>query len=136
MGAARASQCIHPSLPRGGNAAGQLNWVASERATSRINSAAAYSKANVDFSAMAAGSHGDHEPVSVGLGRNCGRSGTDNCESGRQGEGADTIANHWSPHACVLLVNSSCPGGEAHQDLGLGEPRVRVHTIPTAHNGA
>jgi hypothetical protein len=32
-----------------------------------MNSAAAYSKANVDFSAMAAGGHGDHEPVSVEL---------------------------------------------------------------------
>jgi hypothetical protein len=63
---------------------------------------------------MAAGSHGDHAPVSVELGRNCGRSGTDDCESGRQSEGALTIANHGSPHTCVvLLVNSSCPGREA-----------------------
>ena len=103
IGGARPSHCIHPDLPRGGNAAVQLNWVASERATSRMNSAAAYSKANVDFSAMAAGRHGDHEPVSVELGRICGRSGTDDCESGRQSEGAHTNANHGSPHTSFYL---------------------------------
>ena len=89
IGTARASHCIHPDLPRGGNAPHQLNWVKnesrSERAsTSRINSATAYSNVNRDFSAMAAGSHGDHDPVSVELGRNCGRSGTDDREGGRE----------------------------------------------------
>ena len=103
IGGARASHCIHPDLPRGGNAAVQLNRVASERSTSRMNSAAAYSKANVDFSAMAAGRHGDHEPVSVELGRICGRSGTDDCESGRHSEGAHTNANHGSPHTSFYL---------------------------------
>ena len=103
IGGARASHCIHPDLPRGGNAAVHLNWVASERSTSRMNSAAAYSKANVDFSAMAAGRHGDHEPVSVELGRICGRSGTDDCESGRHSEGAHTNANHGSPHTSFYL---------------------------------
>ena len=103
IGDARPSHCIHPDLPRGGNAAVQLNRVASERSTSRMNSAAAYSKANVDFSAMAAGGHGDHEPVSVELRRICGRSGTDDCESGRQSEGAHTIANHGSPHTTFYL---------------------------------
>jgi hypothetical protein len=42
---------------------------------------------------MAAGRHRDHRPVSIELGRNCGRSRTDDCESGRQSEGAHTIAN-------------------------------------------
>jgi hypothetical protein len=46
-------------LSRGGNAAGQLNRVANERAAGRINSTAAYSKADIDFSAMAASSHGN-----------------------------------------------------------------------------
>jgi hypothetical protein len=55
MSDARASHCIDPCMPRGGNAAVHLNWVASERAARRINSAASfYYKANVDFSAMAA----------------------------------------------------------------------------------
>ena len=103
IGGARPSHCIHPDLPRGGNVAAHLNRVASERATSRMNSAAAYSKTNVDFSAMAAGGHGDHEPVSVELRRICGRSGTDDCESGRHSEGAHTNANHGSPHTSFYL---------------------------------
>ena len=83
--------------------AAHLNRVASERATGRMNSAAAYSKTNVDFSAMAAGGHGDHEPVSVELRRICGRSGTDDCESGRHSEGAHANANHGSPHTSFYL---------------------------------
>ena len=98
MGDARASHCIHPDLPRGGNAAAQLNRVRNESSTSGINSAVAYPEAYRDFSAMATGSYGDHAPVSVELGRKCGRSGTDDCESGPQREGAHTIANHGSPH--------------------------------------
>jgi hypothetical protein len=46
---------------------------------------------------------GDHAPVSVELGRSCGRSRSDDCESGRQSEGAHTIANHASPHNCSVL---------------------------------
>ena len=57
MGHARASHCIHPDLPRGGNAAAQLNRVKDKRSTSGINSAVAYAKANRNFSAMAAGRH-------------------------------------------------------------------------------
>jgi hypothetical protein len=99
VGAARASHCIHPDLPGGGNAPDQLNRVMSENGSerasaSRINSATAYSNIDRDFSAMAAGSHGDHAPISVELSRNCGRRETDNCQSGRQSEGAHTIANH------------------------------------------
>ena len=94
----RASHCLHLNLPRGGNAAAQLNRVRSERSTGGINSTAAYSKANRDLSAMAAGSHSDHAPVSVELGRSCRRDGTDDREDGRQSEGAPTIANHRSPH--------------------------------------
>jgi hypothetical protein len=103
IGATRASHCIHPDLPRSGDAAGQLNRTKNELSTSRINSPAAYSEANRDFSAMAAGSHGDHAPVSIELGRNCGRSGTHDCESGRQSEGTHTIANHGSPHTSFYL---------------------------------
>src|SRR6476620_1914666 len=89
IGTARASHCIHPDLPRGGNVPHQLNRVKNESRsegapTGRINSATAYSDVNRDFSAMAAGSHGDHGPVSVELGGNCGRSGTDDRESGRE----------------------------------------------------
>jgi hypothetical protein len=130
LGDAGASHCINPDLPRGGNAAGQLNPVKNERSTSRINSAAAYPKANRNLSAMAAGRHGDHAPASVELGRNCGRSGTDDCESGQQSEGAHTIANHGSPHTCVvLLVNSRCPGGPV-ETLKLGSlPKITTDLL-------
>jgi hypothetical protein len=94
LGAARAGHCIHPDLPGGENAADQLNLVASKTSTSRKNSAVAYSEANRDSSAMAAGSHGEHAPVSVELGRRYGRSATDDYECGRQSEGAHTIASH------------------------------------------
>ena len=115
MGDARASHCIHLDLPGGGNAPAQLNWVRNEGTTSRINSAVAYSKANRDSSAMAAGSHDDHVPVSVELGRKRGRSGTDDCESGPQSERPHTIANHGRPHACCTARRfggedtASCP---------------------------
>jgi hypothetical protein len=67
----------------------------SERASARRkNLATAYSNVNRDFSAMAAGSHGDHAPISIELGRNCRPSRTDDCESHRESEGAHTIANH------------------------------------------
>src|SRR6478735_5456903 len=51
---------------------------------------------------------------------------------GRQSEGAHTIANHGSPHTCVvLLINSSCPVGEARRDLepgsGLNCPRSNFY---------
>ena len=111
IGTARASHCIHADLPRGGNAPHQLNRVMSESgseraSTSRINSATAYSNVNRDFSAMAAGSNGDHAPVSIELGRICGRDGTDDCEDGRQSEGAPTIANHRSPHTVSVYAHT------------------------------
>jgi hypothetical protein len=115
IGTARASDCIHPDLPRGGNAPDQLNRVMSERgsergSTSRINSATAYSNVNRDASTMAAGSHGDHAPISIELGRSCRPSGTDDCESHRESEGAhNTIANHESPHRCVVLNSLNAP---------------------------
>jgi hypothetical protein len=91
----------------------------SERASaSRINSATAYSNVDGDFSAMAAGSHGDHAPVSVELSRNCGRWETNDCESGRESEGADTIANH------SVLVRGPSFISEA-PDTG-GEPGLPV----------
>jgi|RhiMethySRZTD1v2_1073278.scaffolds.fasta_scaffold2827019_1 hypothetical protein len=65
-----------------------------------------YSKANRDLSAMAAGSHSDHAPVSVELGRICGRDGTDDCEDGRQSEGAPTIANHRSPRTVSVYTHT------------------------------
>jgi hypothetical protein len=68
MGDAWACHCIQPGLPRGGNATAQLNPVQSKRSTSGINLPSAYSKANRDFSAMAAGGHGDHAPISVEMG--------------------------------------------------------------------
>jgi hypothetical protein len=102
----RASHCLHLYLPRGGNAAAQLNRVRSERSTGRINSTAAYSKAYRDLSAMAAGSHSHHAPVSVELGRICGRDGTDDCEDGRQSEGAPTIANHRSPRTVSVYTHT------------------------------
>jgi len=76
LGAARASHCIHPDLPPGGNAPDQLNRVMSESdseraSASRINSATAYSNVDRDFSAMAPGSNGDHAPVSIELSRTC-----------------------------------------------------------------
>jgi hypothetical protein len=64
IGNARASHCIHPHLPGGGNAPHQLNHVMSENGSerasaSRINSATAYSNVNRNFSAMAAGSQSE-----------------------------------------------------------------------------
>jgi hypothetical protein len=94
MGDARASLGIDPSLPRGGNAPGQLNPVKSEFSTGGINLAAAYCHANRDVSAMATGGHSDHVPVSVEPARNCGWSATDDRESGRESESAHTITNH------------------------------------------
>jgi hypothetical protein len=93
MSNARASHGTQTGLPGGGNAAAHLNRVKSEGAAGRMNAAAAYSETNLDRSAMAAGSHGDHIPVSIRLGRNW-RSGTDDCSSGGQSDGAHTIANH------------------------------------------
>jgi hypothetical protein len=105
-----ASHCLHLDLPRGGNAAAQLNGVRSERSTGGINSTAAYSKANRDLPAMAAGSHSDHAPVSVELGRICGRDGTDDCGHGRQSEGEPTIANHGSPHTVSVHTHPKWKG--------------------------
>jgi hypothetical protein len=106
----RPSHCLHLDLPRGGNAAAQLNRVRSERSTGGINSTAAYSKANRDLSAMAAGSHSDHAPVSVELGRICGCDGTYDCEDGRQSESAPTIANHRSPHTLSVYTHPKRKG--------------------------
>ena len=125
MGDARASHCIHPDLPRVGNAPAQLNWVRNEGTTSRINSAAAYSKANRDSSAMAAGSHGDHVPVSVELGRKRGRSGTDDCESGPQSERPHTIANHGRTHAFVVANRQVAPFCEYAAERRFRRPTQR-----------
>jgi hypothetical protein len=103
MGDPRASHRIQSGLPRGGHAAAQLNPVKSERSTGRINSAAAYAKADRNSSAMAVGGHGDHAPCSVELSRNRWRSGTNDCQRARQSEGAHTIANHGSPHMFVAI---------------------------------
>src|SRR5262245_57884612 len=62
LGDARASHGIHSGLPRSGNAAAQLNRITIETPASGINAAMAYSKANRDFSAVAASGHGDHAP--------------------------------------------------------------------------
>jgi hypothetical protein len=67
-----------------------------ETSTSRVHSTTAYSEADRDAPTMAAGSHRDHAPVPIELGRNCGQSGTEDWESHRQSEGAHTIANHES----------------------------------------
>ncbi len=127
IGNTRASHCIHPDLARGGNSPHQLNPVMSESGSkrgsaSRINSAAAYSDANRNCSAMAAGSHGDHAPTTIELGRNCRRSGTDDCESARQSEGAHTIANHESTHGWVIRLIGEAPakGGTPGLPVPLG----------------
>jgi hypothetical protein len=125
IGNTRASHCIHPDLARGGNSPHQLNRVMSESGSkrgsaSRINSAAAYSDANRNCSAMAAGSHGDHAPTTIELGRNCRRSGTDDCESARQSEGAHTIANHESTHGYYTADRRS--PGEGGGTPGLPVP--------------
>src|SRR5262249_40187144 len=104
--------CIHPHLPRSGDAPDQLNRVMREssserRPTSRKNAATAYSNVNSNCSAVAARSHGDHAPVSVKLGRNSGRNGRDDCENGRQSEGIRTVGKHRSPHFPRGLRGSS-----------------------------
>jgi LptA/(LptD N-terminal domain) LPS transport protein len=45
---------------------------------------------------MATGGLGVHDPVSVERRRICGRSGTEDCGSGHQSDGAHTIADHGS----------------------------------------
>jgi len=127
IGNTRASHCIHPDLARGGNSPHQLNRVMSESGSkrgsaSRINSVAAYSDANRNCSAMAAGSHGDHAPTTIELGRNCRRSGKDDCESARQSEGAHTIANHESTHGWVIRLIGEAPakGGTPGLPVPLG----------------
>ena len=65
---------------------------------------------------MAAGRHGSHVPTSIVVGCTCRRSGTDDCGSGRQSEGAHAIANHGRPHGCVepqpqsSIVNTGTSG--------------------------
>ena len=83
VGGARTSHGIHLGMPRSRNAAVQPDRVKGERSAGRKNAAAVYSKANLDGSAMAAGSGGDHAPVSIDLGRNCWRGRTRDCGSGR-----------------------------------------------------
>jgi hypothetical protein len=60
-----------------------------------------YCEAELDASAMALGSLGYHAPVSVERRGNCGRSETDGCGSGRQSDGADTIADH-GESSCLI----------------------------------
>ncbi len=91
---ARAGYGFQRDTPRSRYAAAQADRVERERSTGRMNPAAGYSHADRDHSAMAAGRHGGHAPVAIELGRDCGRSGPDECGSGRQSEGAPTIANH------------------------------------------
>jgi hypothetical protein len=98
MGGAGPRHGVHLGSPRGRNAAAQPDWVKRERSAGRKNAAVAYSKADLDGSAMAAGSGGDHAPVSIELGRTCRRRRTRDCGSGRQDDGARTIANHGRPH--------------------------------------
>jgi hypothetical protein len=91
-----------------------------------MNSAATYSEANLDDAAVTVGSLSDHIPAPIELARNCGRSGTDDCESRRQSEGAHTIVNHGSPHTfAVLLVNSNVPVRPVDILLGSRERRTR-----------
>jgi hypothetical protein len=109
MGGARTSHYIHLAGPRSGNTAAQPNRVKREKSTGSINSAIAYSEVNVDGSAMAARGLGDHAPVSIELGRNCGRSGPDDCTCSRQSDGAHAIANHGGLICVLYLVNSAPP---------------------------
>src|SRR5262249_5592771 len=100
IGAARASHCVRLHIAGGGDAAAQLRRVtADEISTGRVESAAVYCEAELDASAMALGGLGQPAPVSVERRGTYGRSGTDGCGSGRQSDGADTIADadHGSP---------------------------------------
>ena len=73
-------------------------------------------------STMALGGLSHHAPVSVERRSKCGRSGTDGCESGRQSDGADTIADHGDPPV---------EDGAARGRLAGNESRRRIHG-PTA----
>lgn len=130
MGDARASHRFQLDMPRCGHATAQLNRVKSERSTGRMNSAAVYAHPNRDGSAMAAGRHGGHAPVSVELGRNCGRSGIDDCGSGRQSEGAHMIANHGSPHTRCTARQFELSRWRARRDPKLGSLRKSPLTGP------
>jgi hypothetical protein len=98
--------------------------MASETSASRVHATTAYSEADRNAPAMAAGSHGQHAPISIKLGRHCRQRGTDDCESHRQSKGAHTIANHDSPHGCVLLIREA-PANGGHTGASgsvAGEP--------------
>jgi hypothetical protein len=53
-----------------------------------------YRETELDAPAMALCGLSDHAPVSVERRGNCGLDGKDDCGSGRQSDGADTIADH------------------------------------------
>ena len=106
VGNARASHCIHPHLPRRGNAPHQLNQVMSENGSegtsaSRINSATAYSNVKRDFSAMPAGSYGDHSPMSVELDAIAGRMEQMIATASDRAKAHIRLPIHESPHRCV-----------------------------------
>jgi hypothetical protein len=119
---ARTSDRIHPDLSSSGNTSGQLNRVSSETSTSRKNSAMTYSKTNWDSSAMSAGRHGYHVPGPIERGRNCRRSESDDCESGRESE--RTICNHGMSLFGGQSFISEAPATGAHRGFGFlrGEP--------------
>jgi hypothetical protein len=79
--------------------------VANKRAAGRKNSAAFDSKANVDFSAMAARGRGDHEPTPL-VGCDRSRGGAENHASGQQSEGY-AIGDHGFPHSKALAAITS-----------------------------
>jgi len=72
-----------------------------------------------DSSAMVAGSHGHHVPVSIELGRNCRRSAAD-CESGKKSKGANTIGAHECPHWSQLHKRSPGDGGTPGEEPTMG----------------
>jgi len=117
LGHTRAGHAFDLGRARAGNEPGQGNLVHDETSAGCRNVAAVDGHANLDDAAMAAGGRQGHVPAAVERGRSCGQNRSDDCESGRQSEGAHTIASHASPHNCVV-PGVSCggfPAAAAHR---------------------
>jgi len=74
-----------------GDATAELRRVNAVRSAGRVDSAADDCEAKLDVFAMATGGLGGDDPVSIAGRRNCGRSGTDDCGSDRQSDGAEPL---------------------------------------------
>jgi hypothetical protein len=118
MGDARASHCLHPGVARGRNAAAQMHRVKNERSARRIKSAAAYPEAIGIFPQW------PRVVTATVFHRRTGpqvrAERKDACESGRQSQGAPTIANHRSPHPVNVYTHLGTIGTATRRERYRG----------------